>query len=111
MEEGEIILTVLESDQSGKNRPSLILRKAPRYNDYLACGISSQLHQEIKKFDLLLNRNHPDFLSSGLKYDGVIRLFFLGIIRHDEVKGAIGKVSSETLHELQKRLSEYLVKN
>ncbi|MBX7139760.1 MAG: type II toxin-antitoxin system PemK/MazF family toxin [Chitinophagales bacterium] len=110
MEEGEVILTVLSSDQSGKNRPALILRKSPRYHDYLVCGISSQLHQEVKDFDMLIGRNHPDFVSSGLKYNALVRLFFLAIIRHDEIKGSIGKVSDSTLKLLQKRLSDYLIK-
>jgi mRNA interferase MazF len=69
MEEGEIIITVLDNDQSDKNRPALILRKAPRYNDYLVCGISSQLHEVIKDFDLFLGRNHPDFPFSRLQYE------------------------------------------
>jgi mRNA interferase MazF len=111
MEEGEVILTVLNSDQSAKNRPALILRKAPRYNDYLVCGISSQVHEEVKDFDLLIDRNHPDFSSSGLKYEGVVRLFFLAIVREDEIKGSIGKLSRPTLQELQKRLSDYIFKD
>jgi mRNA interferase MazF len=109
MEEGEIILTVLSSDRGYKNRPALILKKAPRYNDYLVCGISSQVHEQIQNFDLLIDKKHPEFSQSGLKYDGLIRLFFLAVIRHNDVKGALGTISSATLHELQQRLSYYLL--
>ena len=72
MEEGQIILAVFETDKEKKNRPALVLRKSPKYNDYLVCGITSKLHEEIKDFDFVLDKNHLDFLQSGLKHDSLI---------------------------------------
>ncbi|MEI6815522.1 MAG: type II toxin-antitoxin system PemK/MazF family toxin [Bacteroidota bacterium] len=108
MEEGQIILTVFETDKAKKIRPALVLRKAPKYNDYLVCGISSKLYEEVDDFDMLINEGHPDFKNSGLKHDGLIRLFFLGMIREEEILGSIGSVSKATLHTLQGRLADYI---
>lgn len=110
MEEGEIILTVIGSDRKKKNRPVLVLKKAPRYNDFLVCGISSQLHEEVKGFDLVLDIKHRDYDASGLKHEGLVRLFFLGVIREEESLGPIGNISKLTLSILQKRLADYLIK-
>jgi mRNA interferase MazF len=109
MEEGQIILAVFETDKERKNRPALILRKSPKYNDYLLCGITSKLHEEIKDFDFLIDKNHADFPESGLKNDGLIRLFFLGIVREEEILGTIGSISNSTLLILQKRLADYIL--
>src|ERR1035438_10125831 len=105
MEEGQIILAVFETDQEKKIRPALVLRKSPKYSDYLVCGISSRLHEEIINFDFVLDKKHTDFLESGLKYDSLIRLFFLGIVREDEIIGSIGSIGNTTLFILQKRLA------
>ena len=109
MEEGQVILAVFETDKEKKNRPALVLRKSPKYNDYLVCGITSKLHEEIKNFDFVLDKNHTEFLESGLKQDSLIRLFFLGIVRDEDILGTIGSISNDTLQTLQKRLSDYII--
>ena len=46
MREGGIILANLQlADGSVKLRPVLLLKQLPVYNDFLVCGISTQLHQ------------------------------------------------------------------
>jgi mRNA interferase MazF len=45
MREGEIILAnLVQADGSFKLRPVLLLKRLPGYNDFLVCGISTQLH-------------------------------------------------------------------
>ena len=109
MEEGQVILAVFEKDKEKKNRPALVLRKSPKYNDYLVCGITSKLHEELKDFDLVIDKNHADFAESGLKHVGLIRLFFLGIVREEEILGTIGSIGNSTLLTLQKRLADYII--
>ena len=41
MQEGQIVLAVLTADKELKKRPVLIVRKAPKHDDYLVCGITS----------------------------------------------------------------------
>ena len=110
MKAGDIILYSLpQADGKAKLRPVLLLKKMPRYNDWLVCGISSQLHQFIPDFDLLIDTTHHDFKKSGLKKSGIIRLSFLSVIPSEEIAGVIGELSSEVVGALQKNLSNYLI--
>lgn len=39
--------------QEGKLRPTLLVAKVPgRFDDWLACAISTQLHQQVPDFDM-----------------------------------------------------------
>lgn len=110
MEEGQIVLAVLPSDKEQKMRPVLIVRQTPKYNDYLVCGISSKLHEEIEGLDVVIRQSHQEFPLTGLKHEGLIRLFFIGVIRNEDCLGALGKVSEETLRLVQSRIAGYLLK-
>ena len=105
MKEKEIILTkITQSDGNFKLRPVLVLRKMPTYDDFLVCGISTQLHQEIKDFDATLEAN----VQTNLKLKSLIRLSFLAVLPSKELVKTIGTIDT-TLHNLLlNRLSEYL---
>ena len=56
MKEGDIVLASLpQADGFTKNRPILLLREMHEYGDFLVCGISSQLHQEVNGFDEIIS--------------------------------------------------------
>jgi mRNA interferase MazF len=75
MKEGDVVLTpVPHSDGSIKNRPAILLREFPPYNDFLVCGVSTQLHQEVQGLDEVISISDPDFGSSSLKSESLIRL-------------------------------------
>jgi mRNA interferase MazF len=106
MQEGAIILTNLpQADGSYKLRPVLILRQLPTYDDFLVCGISTQLHQYIVNFDEILVANH----SNGLKANSLIRLSFLAVLSAKDIKKIIGTIEPDTHRLLLKRLSDYMV--
>lgn len=110
MKEGDIVLTPLpQSDGISKNRPVLLLRKMPVFGDFLVCGISTQLHQEVKDFDERMKLSDADFLTSGLKAPSIIRLNFLAVLPAHKILGAIGFISTERHHRLLKNLSHYLM--
>ena len=68
MKEGAIALArVQQADGQLKLRPVLVLRSMPPHGDWLVCGISSQLQQEVAGFDHVLAGDDSDFASSGLK--------------------------------------------
>ena len=111
MKEGDIILTPIpQADGQIKNRPALFLRVMPSFQDALVCGISTQLHHEVEGFDELLIKVDPDFQSSGLVADSLIRLGFLGIIPRTKILGSIGTISFDRHKRLLRNLSEYLLK-
>ena len=65
MKEGDVILTpVPQADGTIKTRPAVILREMPPYKDFLVCGVSTQLHQQVKDFDEVISPSDPDL--SGL---------------------------------------------
>jgi len=109
MKEGNIVLTPIpQSNQEIKNRPALILRIMPRYQDFLVCGISSQLKQYVRNFDEIILGDDDDFESSGLVKVSVIRLGFLTVISSRQVIGSIGSISIIRHRRLLQNLSQYL---
>jgi mRNA interferase MazF len=106
MEEGTIILASLpQSDGLIKNRPVLLLKKLQAYNDFIACGISSKLHQEIVGFDEIIKPT----VQNRLKEVSLIRLGFLSVISKEQIKGTLGSISQSLHQELLERLASYLI--
>ena len=57
MKEGDVALTPLpQADGQIKNRPVILLRQMPAFGDFLVCGISTQLHQEVNPYLTLKNK-------------------------------------------------------
>lgn len=91
MKESDVVLTpVPQADGSLKNRPAILLRELPPYRDCLVCGVSSQLHHEMKGFDDIVSPSDPDFASSGLRVQSLIRLGFLAVLPRSKILGSIG---------------------
>jgi mRNA interferase MazF len=81
----------------------------PKYQDFLVCGISTQLKQYIPDFDEIVSSDDDDFQSSGLVSSSVIRLSFL--ITRNNIIGSIGLISTERHKRLLHNLSQYLIKS
>ena len=110
MKEGDVILTpVPQADGVVKNRPAIALREMPPYKDLLVCGVSTQLHQQVKDFDEILSPSDADFGESGVRATSLIRLGFLAVLSRSNIIGSIGSVSRRRNARLLKRLSDYLV--
>ena len=78
MKEGDIVKAALNQiDNKIKFRPVLLLKKMPPFDDWLVCGITSQLKNKVDKFDLLISEDDPEFLNTGLLRTSLIRLGFL----------------------------------
>ncbi|MEM9539819.1 MAG: type II toxin-antitoxin system PemK/MazF family toxin [Cyanobacteria bacterium P01_E01_bin.42] len=110
MKEADVALTPIpQADGTIKNRPVVLLRELPPYQDFLVCGISTQLHQEVVDFDDIISPSDPDFAASGLRTQSLIRLGFLAVVPRKKIIGSIGAISSERHEHLLKTLSDYLV--
>lgn len=111
MNQGDVILTpVPQADGNLKNRPAIFLREMPPYRDVLVCGVSTQLHHEVKGFDEVIRSTDSDFISTGLKTDSLIRLGFLAVLPQKAIIGSIGTISAVRHRRLLKRLSNYLIR-
>lgn len=109
MQESNIVLIdFLQADGGSKVRPALILKRLPKYQDYLVCGISSQTHQFIEDFDLIIDEDDNYFGRTGLRKTSIIRLFFLAVVSSDSISGSIGKIPHSLHKKLLERLATFL---
>lgn len=109
MKEGDVILTpVPQADGKLKNRPAIILREMPPYQDLLVCGVSTQLHQYVADFDEIISSSDEDFKSSGCLSKSLIRLGFLAVLPRHRILGSISTISSARHSRLLRNLSNYL---
>jgi mRNA interferase MazF len=108
MKEGDVLLTALrQADGTVKDRPVLFLKHLPPFQDFLVCGISSQLVQP-GELEEMISSNDSDFRTSGLKATSLIRLGYLAVLPRTEFKGRIGSVSRARLTRLLVMLAEFL---
>jgi mRNA interferase MazF len=110
MKEGDIVLVPLaQADGILKNRPVLLLKKFQPFDDFLVCGISTQLKQEVSGFDFVIESDKAYFKQTGLLQTSLIRLGFLAMVPTNKMKGKIGSVDVELRKQLLIRLSSYLL--
>ena len=112
MKESDVIITPIpQANGAIKNRPAIILREMLPYKDFLVCGISSRLYQEVAGFDEIISVYDDDFIASGLMGKSLIRLGFLALLPSKNIIGVIGSISRERHQRLLKQLSDYLIHN
>lgn len=108
-EPGQIVLFKFpRADLSpGKLRPALLLRAVPgRYDDWLICMISSQLHQHVRGFNEVVKEDDTDFGQSGLKKAIVLRVARLAVVDSQVLEGRIGRISDARLNRVRRTLSD-----
>ncbi len=111
MKHGDVILIRLPQITGGplKLRPALVLAMLPGpFQNILICGISTQLHDLQPDWDELIDPNDADFPASGLHRISAIRLSYLYAADGSEISGVIGRINSERLSRLLKRLINLL---
>lgn len=109
MIEGDVALTVLpQADGQRKNRPVVVLRKMPPFDDWLVCGISTQMHHAVEGFDDAVHADDNDYVTSGLKASSLIRLGFLAVLPETQLLGAIGTLAAQRHRRLLDRLCQHL---
>jgi mRNA interferase MazF len=109
MKEGDILLAPLQqADGMLKDRPVLFLKRMPPFQDFLVCGISSQIQQAVPDLDETIAPGDADFRTSGLKAASLIRLGYLAVLSRPEFHGHIGSVSTARRDRLLTRLSDFL---
>lgn len=92
-----------------KMRPVLVLRRASqRFDDWLVCMVSSQLHQAEPPLDEVLGTGDSDFRATGLKVPSVIRLARLAVVSDGLIAGTIGQIDDARLTLLRLRLAEWI---
>lgn len=110
--EGQIVLFKFPQtdQQEGKLRPALVLRELPgKYNDWLICMISSQLHQKIQELDEIITSEDSDFIQSGLKLPSVIRASRLAVVNRGIFLGKLGQIAHNRLDRVRQNLAKWIL--
>lgn len=109
--EGQIVLFKFpQTDQKeAKLRPALVLGKLPgKFNDWLICMISSQLHQEIPELDEIINLEEPEFQQTGLKQSSLIRVSRLAVVSEEILIGKLGVIDTNRLIKIKTNLAKWI---
>ena len=94
---------------TGKTRPVLLLARLPgRFEDWLVCMLSTQLHQALPGFDEVLDERADDFVASGVRVASVLRTTRLAVVPADMLIGAIGRIGVERLTRIKKVLAKWI---
>jgi mRNA interferase MazF len=110
MKPGDVILTALpQFDGRIKTRPAVVLCLVEPHRDPLICGISTQLHEEVRGLDDLIIPSDADFAGSGLKASSLIHAAFLTVIIPQRITGRIGTISAVRLQRLLTRLGQHML--
>lgn len=109
MRPGDVLLTNLpQADGLAKDRPVLCLCSVPPFQDFLVCGITTQLTNRVEDLDDIIASNDEDFRTTGLKAASLIRTAFLALLPQSRFKGRIGFVSRERHRRLLTSLAKFL---
>ncbi|MBB1073182.1 type II toxin-antitoxin system PemK/MazF family toxin [Rhodoferax sp. 4810] len=111
-EAGQIVLVSFPySDLSNaKLRPVLLIRPASiRFNDWLVCMVSSQIHQADSHLDEILLSSDAEFAATGLKVPSVLRLSRLAVLDDSLLIGCLGSISKDRLWRIRQRLAAWLM--
>ena len=105
MKEGDVVLASLQqADGQRKLRPVLLLKQMSPFQDWLVCGISSQLRQAVVGFDELIQVSSRDFSQSGLTVPSVVRLGFLATLPAGDLAGRLGHITAQRYEKLIENL-------
>ena len=109
MKPGDVLLTTMpQADGPQKSRPVLLLCTVPPYDDFLVCGITTQLMNATAGLDEVVAPSDPDFQSSGLKSASLIRTAYLALLPATRFKGRIGWVTETRRKRLLAALATFL---
>ena len=109
MKAGDVVLAALsQANGEIKLRPSVLLCQLPPFDDWLACGVSTQLRHFVRDFDETLAPTDADFVASGLLRESIVRLGFLGTLTRSQVAGTLGCIGPDRIARLRARLARLL---
>lgn len=102
----------LSPDRSGyrKTKAGLLLSPLPTdYGDWLICMMSTKTEQAVSDIDEVISTSDPDFQTTGLKGNTVIRLTRLAAVTDSLFTGTIGHIGSERLTRVKQSLARWIL--
>ena len=109
--EGDIVIFRFPKTDlgTGKLRPALLLKKIPNeFHDWLVCMITTQLHQQIKRFEVIIAETDEGFQGTGLKQSSLIRISRLAVVDKSVFEGKLGVLPPDVFTECRQLFSSWL---
>jgi len=106
---GDVVLGEFPQRNDTKVRPALIVQVAPPYDDFVLCGITTQLRNQVAGVDELIEATDADSRATGLRETSLVRVAYLVTIIPEEVMGKLGEISPERLARIRSKLARFVV--
>jgi mRNA interferase MazF len=109
--EGAIVLvrSLTAEGAPDKARPAVVVKRVPGpHDDWLIAMISTQLHQAVPDFDVVLISTDSDFAATRLKSSSVIRAGRLAVVNFNRLLGRIGDLAPHRITQLQRAIAAWI---
>lgn len=109
--EGDIVLIRYPNTDGsrGKRRPALLLKcVGNNFGDWFACMVSTQLQHCIQGLEVVITAKDPDFSSTGLRADSLLRTSRLAVVSESIFELELGTLSPRRLQEVKERLVHWI---
>jgi mRNA interferase MazF len=110
--EGDIVLIRYPNTDGsrGKRRPAVLLKGVDNnFGDWIVCMVSTQLQHCIEGLEVVIAAKEPDFSSTGLRSDSLLRTSRLAVVSESMFELELGTLSSQRLREVKERLARWFV--
>lgn len=91
---------------TAKLRPALVLYEGEK--DAVLAFISSKIPVEVSEVDILITKDNPGFIKSGLKVDSVIKLDKIATVLKELIMGELGELDEELRKEVNQKLKKIM---
>jgi len=93
---------------SSKVRPALIItpnKLLSNVDDILCLFVSSSISTELLETDFILERTHPSFSKTGLRFRSIFRSHKLALLHKSLVLRVLGEMDNDLMKEINQRLT------
>jgi len=92
----------------GKLRPALLIKRVPKFGDWLVCMISTQIHQQVSGLEIMLQDTDDGFHATGLKKTSLFRTTRLAVVDHSVFEGKLGSLSGAHFDAIRNSLAKWI---
>ena len=111
MKAGDICkVGIVQPDGSVKDRPVVLIKEVPPFNDWIVAVITSKLRNMDPSIDYLLEDSASGFSNTGLRKTSLIRMGLINTVNTRVIKGVIGELPYGVLNTLKTNLSQFIMK-
>jgi mRNA interferase MazF len=110
--EGDIVLfRYPNADGSrGKRRPAVLIKcVGNKFGVWVVCMVSTQLQHCVEGLEVVITAQEPDFSSTGLRADSLLRTSRLVVVSESVFEIELGRLPPRCLRELKERLARWLL--